>query len=176
MGIWTNTILNPQQNISLVNRNNCSCIKISCEFKLTCTKLCSECLVVFCMLKANTRLVCLFCYLSDIDISKYVTKYSTCTRPKTLFFIILELIPMYTLVSEVHVCIKVTLKGKLSSSRSSSVHRASGYKSHGYLFESHCRQEFSFCNFFFAYHALLTGRLVPYKWNQAWHSSEVIGA
>ena len=45
-------------------------------------------------------------YLSKIDIFQYVTQNSTYKRQKkTLYFIILELIPMYTLVLEVvHVC------------------------------------------------------------------------
>ena len=44
------------------------------------------------------------CYLYNIDILQYVTQNSTCRRQNTLYFIILELISMYTLVSEVHVC------------------------------------------------------------------------
>ena len=39
------------------------------------------------------------------------------------------------------------LKRLLSSSPCSSVGKASGYKSQGYAFESHCRQGFSFCIF-----------------------------
>ena len=44
-----------------------------------------------------------------------VTQNSTRRRQNTLYFITFELIPMYTLVSEVHVCIKVTLISQLSS-------------------------------------------------------------
>ena len=37
-------------------------------------------------------------------------------------------------------------------------------------------RHFHFVFFFYlAFHALLVGRLSPYQWNQAWHSSEVIG-
>ena len=56
---------------------------------------------------------------TDYNKFQYATQYSTYTRQNTLFFIILELKPMYTLVSVVHVCtcITVTLKGKLSQTR-----------------------------------------------------------
>ena len=33
-----------------------------------------------------------------------------------------------------------------------------------------------FILYFVAFDTLLVGRLVPYKWNQAWHSSEIKGA
>ena len=58
-----------------------------------------------------------FCYLYNIDIFQYVTQNSTRTRQNALYFIILELIQMYTLVSEVHVytCIKVIKIGPFSS-------------------------------------------------------------
>ena len=65
----------------------------------------------------------------------------------TLYFIILEFMPlyalvsMYALVSEVHVCIKATLKGELSSSPGSSVGKRSGCKSQVSDFESHFGQE-----------------------------------
>ena len=74
-----------------------------------------ECLTVFCMLKANTGLVCLLCYVSNINIFQYVTHNQSCTRHNTLHFIIPELIPMYTLESEVHACINASFIGHLSS-------------------------------------------------------------
>ena len=43
-----------------------------------------------------------FCFLSSIDIFPYVTQYSTCTRQNTLYFIILKLISIHTLVLEFH--------------------------------------------------------------------------
>ena len=54
------------------------------------------------------------CYLYNLDILQCVIQNSTmlCTRQITLYFIILELIP---LVSEVRVCTKVILIGQLSS-------------------------------------------------------------
>ena len=54
------------------------------------------------------------CYLSNLDIFQHVTQNSTCARQNTLYFTILGLIPMHILVSEVHVCIKVTLIVQLS--------------------------------------------------------------
>ena len=56
-----------------------------------------------------------FCYLSNIDIFQYVTQNSSCTRQNTLYFMNLELIPLYTLVLKVCVCINFTLIGQLSS-------------------------------------------------------------
>ena len=50
-----------------------------------------------------------------LDIFQYVTQNSTCTRQNTLYFIIFELIPMYTLVSDVYECLKETLIRQLSS-------------------------------------------------------------
>ena len=41
--------------------------------------------------------------------------------------------------------------------------------------EFHCERYF-FILYFVAFDVLLAGRLVPYKWNQAWHLSEVIDA
>ena len=46
------------------------------------------------------------CYLYHIDIFKYVTQNSSTFTRHNTHWIILELIPMNTLVSEVHVCIK----------------------------------------------------------------------
>ena len=54
----------------------------------------------------------------------------------------------------------------------SAIGRASDYKSQGFGFESHCKKEF-FILYFFALDALLVGRLLPCKWNQAWRSSDV---
>ena len=56
------------------------------------------------------------------------------------YFIILELIPMYTLVSKIHVIISriVFIKFRVVST-------ASNYKSRGCVFESHCGQDCSFC-------------------------------
>ena len=56
-------------------------------------------------------------YLSIIDTFPYVTQNSSCTRQNTLYFImiIVELIPIYKLVSEVQVFIMGTLIGQLSS-------------------------------------------------------------
>ena len=61
------------------------------------------------MLKANTRFVRPFAHLYNIAIFQYVTQNTTFTRQNTLNFIILEItcIPMYTLVLEVYVYIKV---------------------------------------------------------------------
>ena len=50
--------------------------------------------------------------------------------------------------------------------------RASDLKSQGCGFESHCGQEY-FILYFVAFVALLTGRLVPCEWNQAWRPTEV---
>ena len=69
---------------------------------------------------------------------------------------------MNTLVSEVYVCLKVTLIVQLSASPVSSVVRASDFKPQVCGFESHCEQEFYFFNFV-AFNELLAGRLVPYK-------------
>ena len=46
-----------------------------------------------------------FCYLYDIDIFQYVTQNSRCTckRQNTLYFIVLELMPMDIWVSKVHI-------------------------------------------------------------------------
>ena len=55
------------------------------------------------------------CYLYNIDIFQYVTQNSTCTRQNTLYFSILKLILMYTLVWEVHVFIKVIWIEQFSS-------------------------------------------------------------
>ena len=52
-----------------------------------------------------------FCYLSNIDIFQNVTQNSACTRQNTLYFIILERVQLYTFVSEVYECLKVTLIG-----------------------------------------------------------------
>ena len=115
-----------------------------------------------------------FCYLSNIDIFQYVTQIRTRTRQNTLYFIMSRTCTdVYTLISKVHVCIKVTLKGELSSSHSSSVCRGSNYESRGCELESHCGQGF-FILYFFAFRSLLTGRLSPYKWNQAWHSKSTL--
>ena len=65
--------------------------------------------------RKQTQDLCAIRYLSNIDIFQFVTQNSTCTRQNTLYFIILELIPMYTLVSEVHLCIKFTFIEELSS-------------------------------------------------------------
>ena len=54
-----------------------------------------------CTLKTITTSLC---YMPNIDIFQYVTQTSRCTRQNTLY-IILELKPMYTLVSEVRVCL-----------------------------------------------------------------------
>ena len=80
------------------------------------------CLLPTCTTKNCTRsgrMVCCFlhvgskhgtcahlCYLSNIDIFQYmfIKQNSTCARQNTLNFIILEFIPVYTLVSEEHVC------------------------------------------------------------------------
>ena len=43
------------------------------------------------------------------------------------------------------------------------VGRASDFRSQGCGFESHCEQDFFILHFFFAFHALLAGGLVPYK-------------
>ena len=68
----------------------------------------------------------------------------------------------YTNVEEVLVCIKVTLKGELSSILDTSVSRGSDYESQGRGYESHCRQElFILC--LFVFNKFLTGRLRPYK-------------
>ena len=56
------------------------------------------------------------CYSYNVDIFQYVTQNSACTRQNRLYFILLELIPMHTLVLEVHVGIKkVTLIEQFSS-------------------------------------------------------------
>ena len=55
------------------------------------------------------------CYLHNIPIFQYFRLNSTFSRQNTLHFIILELIPIYTLVSEVYVCIKVIYIIQLSS-------------------------------------------------------------
>ena len=65
-------------------------------------------------LESKHRTSVSFCYLFILDIFKYVTYYSTCTIQNALYFILLELILMYTLVSEIHVFIQVILKGQLS--------------------------------------------------------------
>ena len=54
----------------------------------------------------------------------------------------------------------------------SSVGRAPDLRSEGCGFESNCGQEF-FILYFVASDALLAGRLVPCKWNQAWRPSKV---
>ena len=80
-----------------------------------------------------------FCYY------KYMLIYSTIQymyKTKYAFGIILQLIPMYTLISEVHVYTKVTLKGELPSSPTSSFCRASGYESQGCRFESKYGKDF----------------------------------
>ena len=59
-----------------------------------------------CTLKANTGRVSLL-FVQYRYIFQYVTQNSTFTRQIMLSFIILKLIPMYTLVLEAHVCIKV---------------------------------------------------------------------
>ena len=61
------------------------------------------------MLKAISGQASL-CFLYNIDIFQNVTQNSTFTRQNTLYFIILELIPMYTLSPELHLCIYTTLK------------------------------------------------------------------
>ena len=99
----------------------------------------------------------------------YKTKYALLHHPRT-----------YTneyigIGSDVHVIMKVALKGQLSSNSDSSVGRTSRYKSQIWGTIPIVGQQFSFY-LFFASHALLAGRLSPYKWNQAWHSSEVIRA
>ena len=120
----------------------------------------------------QTMALCVFCCLYNIDIFQYVTRNSTFTRPKRLSFIILELIPMFTLVFG-SACMYMykghlnTSSTTLSQSPVSSVGIFSYCKSHGYGFESHC--DFVFV----AFDAFLAGRLVPYKWNKAWRSSEV---
>ena len=50
--------------------------------------------------------------------------------------------------------------------------RAQDFRSQGCGFESHCWQGF-FILHFVAFNALLAGQPVPFKWNQAWHSSKV---
>ena len=45
---------------------------------------------------------------NTLRIFQYVTQNSTFTRQNTLSFIILKLLPKYTLISEVYVCNKVT--------------------------------------------------------------------
>ena len=65
---------------------------------------------IFCRdlyVESKQRTSASFCCLSSIDIFQYVAQNSTCLRQNTLYFIILELITMYTLVSDVHVCINV---------------------------------------------------------------------
>ena len=123
-----------------------------------------------CMLKANTWLVRPFAIYTiyNIAIFQYVKQNSTFTRQNTLHTIILKLIPYQC----IHLYRKYIYKGHFRLSPVSSVGRASDFRSHGCWFESHCEQEF-FILHFFAFDALLAGRLVPYKWNQAWHSSDV---
>ena len=53
------------------------------------------------------------CYMYTIGIFQYVIQNSNYSRENTLYFVILELIPM--LVSEVHVYITVILIVQLSS-------------------------------------------------------------
>ena len=64
-------------------------------------------IVLRCTLCGPLGLLVFFFFLlfSSIDtcIFQYVIHYSTCARQNTLYFNNLELIPMYTLVSEVHV-------------------------------------------------------------------------
>ena len=81
-----------------------------------------ESLVVFFMLKANTGLLRLLLFFQYIPIPICNNTIHDCTRQNTLYFIILA--PLYTFVLEVHVCIKVTLKGELSSIPASSFGRA----------------------------------------------------
>ena len=69
---------------------------------------------------------------------------------------------MYTLVSGIHVCLKIILIGQLLSKSVSSVGRKSSYKSQSCGFESHGEQE-SYILYFVSLVALLTGRLAPYE-------------
>ena len=62
--------------------------------------------------KSKHRMCASFCYLSNIDIFQYVTRCSTCTRQNTSSC--LDDIHMYTLVLDIHACIKVTLTGELA--------------------------------------------------------------
>ena len=66
----------------------------------------------------------------------------------------------------VHVCDKVIYKDRIQQARlaQSVEHQTS---SEGCGFKSHLGQEF-FILYFVTFDALLTGRLVPCKWNQAW--------
>ena len=65
-----------------------------------------ECLTVFACWKQAQNLCVSLLFVQHLYIFQYVTQNSTFTRQNTLFFIILVLIIMYTLVSGGHVCNK----------------------------------------------------------------------
>ena len=89
------------------------CLLLTCKTRPNILPDLVPCLVVH--FESKHRTCASLCYFSNIDIFQSATQNSTCTRQNTLYFIILELIPMHTLVSEVHVCLKVTLIRKLLS-------------------------------------------------------------
>ena len=72
----------------------------------------------------QTQDLCVFLLLSNIDIFIYVTESRTRTKQNMLYFVMPR---TYTNVKEIHVCIKVTFKGELSSLPASSVGRGSDY-------------------------------------------------
>ena len=80
-----------------------------------------------------------------------------------LYFVILEIIPMYTLESEVHVCIKVILKESFHQTRLAYLIEplATNLKVVG----SSSTVDKNFLFFIFRFYALFAGRLIPYKWN-----------
>ena len=124
-----------------------------------------ECLVVFHMSKVNTGLVHLFaiCTIqiySNLQMQKYIqySRNSTFTRQNTLFSIILECMPMYTLIFEVHVCIKTISIIAFNTVRvaQSTEHRTTDLRAMG--------KNFSFCNL----------SLSTRTWQVDWsHSNEI---
>ena len=107
----------------------------------------------------------------EIDSKKRPEGYDTKIEVSNIAFIVL-----YTQILKQSVLKPaspgIPLNGQHLPSPASSVGNASDLRSEGCGFESHCGQGF-FILYFVASDALLAGRLVPCKWNQAWRPSDV---
>ena len=119
------------------------CLLSTCKCQITDPV---ECLVVFARLKQTQDLCVSLLFVQYRYILQYITQNGTFTRQNTLSFIILKLIPVYTLELEVHVCNKVILIDSFKQAGLAQwvEHQTSDLRVVGW--SSTVGKNFSFCN------------------------------
>ena len=110
------------------------CLLSTCKFYL----------ILYLHVESKHRTGASLCSMYNIAVFQYVIQNSTFTRQNTLHFIILEIIPMYTLVSDVHDCVKAKIV-QLSSKPDKSVGRASDSDLRVVCSHPTVDKNFSFC-------------------------------